>query len=212
MTAIIPPHHGLSYAAEIKRKLIHVSSLWMPAVIYFLPHRMAVIIFAILLVNQVVFEIVRRRQHGFARLLNRIFTPVLRPHENGAVIRFTGATYSVLAAFICAMLFPVPVAVTALGIMLVADTAASLIGRHYGKTRLMGKTVEGCGAFLVAALAVIVFIGQLAGYPPVYYAGAAAAAVVATATELLSGVIGIDDNLSVPLAAGGAMWLVLALL
>ena len=212
MTALIPPHHALSYSAEIKRKLIHLSSLWMPAVIYFLPYHIAVIIFAILLVNQLVFEMVRRRQHGLARLVNRIFTPVLRPHETGSVIRFTGATYGVLAAFICALLFPVPVAVTALGIMLVADAAASLIGRHYGKTPLMGKTVEGCSAFLVSALAVIFLIGQLAGYPPAYYAGSVVAAMVATATELFSGVFGIDDNLSIPLAAGGAMWCVMALL
>jgi dolichol kinase len=94
----------------------------------------------------------------------------------------------------------------------VADSAASLAGRRFGKTPVMGKTVEGSLAFLLAALIVIVIIGQILSPPPHYYAGGAAAAVAGTLAELCCGVLHADDNLGIPLAAGGVMSLVMALL
>lgn len=206
------PVQPLSYRSEISRKLIHLSSLWMPAAIYFLPWRMAAALFAAGLFLLVLFEIVRRQDHSLARWLNRLFMPVLRAHETGAALRLTGATYVLLAALASVLLFTQPVAIVALSIMLVADSAASLVGRRFGKTPLMGKTAEGSAAFLLAALMVILIIGQLLSPPPHYYAGALAAAAAATLSELCCGVWHMDDNLCIPLTAGGVMSLVMAML
>jgi len=212
MVSMALPYSLIPYKAEIKRKLIHLSSLWMPAVMYFLPAHTAAAIFAVLLVKVLVFEVVRRQHHALARLANRIFSPVLRPQETGARFRLTGATFVLLAALLCSILFPTPVAVTAMSIMLVGDAAASLIGRRYGRTPMLGKTVEGSVAFLMTSLITIAVIGQLTHYQQHFYSGALVAAMVATLTELFSGRLHIDDNLSIPLAAGGAMWLVTSLL
>lgn len=212
MVSVAIPYSPIPYSAEVKRKLIHISSLWMPAVIYFLPAHTAVVIFAALLLKVLVFEIIRRQHHFLARLINRIFGSILRPHETKAGFRLTGATFVLFAALLCTALFPTTVAVTAMSIMLVGDASASLIGRRYGKTPVMGKTVEGSAAFLMTALVTIMIVGQVTYHQPHFYSAALVAAVVATATELISDRFYIDDNLSIPLTAGGAMWLVTSLL
>lgn len=201
----------ISYNSEIKRKLIHLSSLWIPLVIFVLPMNYTVTLFAVILIGLLIFELLRHQNHGLSRLVSRFFTPIMRPQELCNPYCLTGATYVLISALLCTLIFPTPVAVTALSIMLVADTAASLIGRRYGTTMIMGKSIEGSCAFLVTAIATSVIVGQIFQAQQSFYFSAIAASVAATAVELISSRLNLDDNLSVPLAAGGVMYFVASL-
>ena len=193
----------ISYSNEVKRKLIHLSSLWMPAAIYFMPRPSVVIIFAGLVLLMIAFEVVRRQHHWLSSLVNYFFLPVLRHSEAG---KLASATFGIIATFICSIVFSQVIAITALSLMIVADAAAALIGRRYGKKIILpGKTMEGTLAFIAASVLTVYIIGCLLPSEN-YYILAIIAVIVATITELFSHRLKIDDNLSIPLATGSVLY------
>jgi dolichol kinase len=208
MTPSHTPHTHFSYAREVQRKLIHLSSLWMPVAIYILPHHISLLLFAVGLVMMLMYEILRRQCHAFSRLLNRIFSAVLRAEEAADTARLTGATYMLIAVVLCVAVFPKIITITALTLLLIGDTAASLVGRKYGHTPLLGKSVEGCLAFLLfGLLSILALAALLPTLPPHYFVIAVTGAVVAMLTELVSGRLKLDDNLTIPVASASVMWL-----
>ena len=198
------------YRQEIYRKLIHLSSLWMPAAIYFLERKIALLVFAVSMIAVLAYEIVRRQRNVWARVLDWVFGGALRPDEKGRRFKPSGAIYVLIAAFLSALVFPRLVAVTALAMMLTGDAAAALMGRRFGRVRILDKSLEGALAFFVAALATA---GVIAAVVPAaesrYMYAATAAALAGAAVELVSKRLHIDDNLAAPLAAGGVMMLLM---
>jgi dolichol kinase len=81
----------------------------------------------------------------------------------------------------------------------VGDVAANIIGKRFGRHRLGGKSLEGMLGNFAVTFAVIYFI---APSPVVALAGALTGAIV----ECLP-LPYINDNLSIPLAAGLVMTL-----
>src|SRR5688572_11108771 len=110
-----------------------------------------------------------------------------------------------IAAALCVILFPAPVAAAALIMQQMGDAAAAIVGRRYGTVRWPGlrKTLEGSLALAVAAFA---SAWLLSGLPVEGLSDAlpvsrlAAGAVAAAVAEALP--VPIDDNLRVPLIAG----------
>lgn len=205
MSHPIQPFH---YRHEVYRKLIHLSSLWMPVAIYFLEKKTSLIVFAAGAAFVLAYEVIRRQEHGAAKLLDRIFGAALRPDEKGEKFKPSGAVYVLTAAFFCTLFFPKVIALTALAMMLTGDAAAALVGRKFGRNMISNKSIEGATAFFVIALTTAAVISICIPVDAKYIAAVTAAAFVAAIVELLSQKIRIDDNLSVPLAAGVTMMLV----
>lgn len=155
-------------------------------------------------------ETIRQFSPAANEALMRLFSPVAHPHE---YYKVNSATWYATALILLAVFAPywaASVAVTVLGL---ADPAAAFFGRRYGRIRLMhGRSLEGSTAFVIvgflSALAVLGIFYPDFGFGRMV-AAAAAAGVIGAIAELVSGK-GLDDNLSVPLAAGLATWLVLA--
>ena len=96
----------------------------------------------------------------------------------------------------------------------VGDPVAGLIGRRWGRTKLVGgRSLEGSLAF-VAAGGIAAAIALIAYYPTlslgVIAALAFTAALAGALAELL--VRKVDDNFSIPVAAGAGCSLVAGLL
>lgn len=197
------------YRHELQRKLIHLSSLWIPAVIFYCPRPIAIAIFALCVVGMLTGEYLRTRDFAISRLLRRLFVPILRAHEQRPGLHLCGASYTVIAALLATLLFPQEVAVTVLTIMLVSDAVAALVGLPWGRHRLLDKSLEGSAAFFVSALACVFVLNTIFMHPAQYIQAGIAAAVVATVTELFSSRLHVDDNLSIPAFSGLAMWLFL---
>lgn len=193
----------ISYKNEIYRKLIHLSSLWMPFVIYVSDRALATIIFCILFICMMIFEYIRFHPTEITKHIIKCFMPLLREHEkkcNG----LTGATYMVGAALLLCLLFTKMIAVMALCIMLIGDTAASLVGRKFGKTKLFEKSMEGFSAFIFfAGFAVVILTSQDVGFPSLTVS--ILSVIVAAIVELFSSRIKLDDNFSVTIAAAAAL-------
>jgi phytol kinase len=196
---------SFSYRQEIGRKLLHISSLWMPCAVYFLEWRGAVALFGVGLLSMLAFEILRRWQYRLSVFLNRCCEPIMRPAENARSVRLTGATHMLAAGLILTVFFPMPVAVTALTILLLADTAAALTGRRFGSWRFRGKSLEGAAAFLITGVVSVVLLMQLTGWPPSFLLAGLCACLTATLAEFLSPYLRVDDNLSITLTAAVTM-------
>ncbi len=198
-----------SYRQEVNRKLLHLSSLWIPFSIYYLNQGEAIALIGFVFALSMAFEVLRRQKHGFSAFLLRIFGPIIRAKECQASFSLTGSTYMLAAALIVCLIFPKPIAVISLSIMLVGDTAAALIGRRFGKTKILDKSLEGCAAFLLAALGVVIALTFIAEFPHRFMIAGLFASITATATELISGALNLDDNLTITLTAACTMLLVM---
>lgn len=186
---------------EFYRKLIHLSSLWIPALIYFTHKGLAIVLLSIIFIGDALLEYGNFKKWRWARKsFGLIFFRTLRNKElNRNVFQVSGSLYVLFSAIICTMFFSKPIAVIALTIMLVSDTCAALFGKAYGTRHLRNnKTLEGTTALFISALTIMVLFNPI--YPVTYAAIIACAA--ATLAEMYEDKIEIDDNLSIPLFIG----------
>lgn len=193
-----------SFKKELARKLIHLSSLWIPALIYFVQPSISIIVFSAIFVGDVILEYGNYKKWRWARrTFGLLFYRTLRNKElKRSQLQLSGGAYVMLAAIACTLLFPANVAVVALSIMLISDTCAALFGKAYGSRRLYkNKSIEGTAAFFVSALLIMVICNFIL---PVTYASILAA-LVATFAEMYEDKIEIDDNLSIPLFVGAVL-------
>ena len=198
----------ISYLQEIKRKLVHLSSLWMAAALLLLPWEFCAILFGVLAVLTVLVEYAYYRKvpiispcYGF------FFGHMLRDYGSDK-FHLSGGAPVLAAACLSALCFEKPYSALAMAVMLLGDTAAALIGRRFGKHRFFnGKSLEGTLAFLATGF-LVVLIGFVAfEYPWEVLAGGALGVVAAALLELFNCELHLDDNLSIPLAAGAGFWL-----
>jgi len=180
------------YEFEVWRKFLHLFALTIPVGYHFVGHAAAILIPAFCLLVSLFADIARLRGWSCQRFWLPITSPIIRPRESD---NFTGATYILASGAICPAIFSVPAAAAGMAAIILGDIAAALIGRRWGRHRLIGKkTLEGSGAFLVAA-----FLGIVA-VPGIDWQLALVAAMVGTIAEAISGKV--DDNLSVPMTVG----------
>jgi uncharacterized protein (TIGR00297 family) len=131
-----------------------------------------------------------------------------------------------LAVLVLILVFPyrLDIVAAAWGIMAAGDGSATLVGRRFRRTRLPwnpDKSVEGTVAFIVFGSIAGVFLAWWVHtsvittdylsdpegiFPPLIFALTApvAAAVVAALVETIP--VRLDDNISVPFAAGLTLW------
>src|SRR5690606_18149757 len=134
----------IHYRDELVRKLIHLFSLSIPVIYYFIPTKTSITILASLTVFALLIDVGRFVSKSFAKLFYKLFGFLLRKHElDDQKKNLTGATYVLLSALICALVFPKVIFVTAFTILIISDTMAALIGRKFGKRKFLRKSFEG---------------------------------------------------------------------
>lgn len=198
---------GITYREEVKRKLIHLSSLWMVAAMCILPRWPLAIAFAVMLVLNLLIE--RGRADRLPILTpgyDFFFGRMLRQEPRRGQWIVSGGPYVFAAAALCSILFPPPAAAAAMAVMLLGDTAAALVGRRFGRHKTYNhKSIEGIVAFLFVGFAGAALALLAQGAPNVYYFWAALAVFPAAAAELFEKQLHIDDNFSIPLAVGAVL-------
>ncbi len=203
----------LSYSAEVKRKAIHLPALAMPIGLLIAGRPTALWVLVPLSVFALTADIARQRIEPVHRRALEFFRPLMRPEELppfGGPLVLNGATWMILCATLCTVLYEVPIAAAALIMLILGDSAAALIGRRYGKHALprSEKSWEGSIAFiLVAAIASLplTLAGLMVsiGHFPLSLLQIGVGALVATMAEALP--LPLNDNIRVPILAGLAM-------
>jgi dolichol kinase len=199
------PHGSFSYTAEIWRKALHflalVVPLWMalvgkPASLYGLVPGALLGVAA---------DVGRAYSPGLNRVIKTIFGPLMRDDELpevGSGITFNGATCVLVGAALLTLIFPVSIAVPVFTMTMIADAAAALVGRRFGRHRWVSSrphTIEGSAAFVATGLIVMAFFPAL---PFGIAAMGVAAAALLEATPLP---VPVNDNIRVPLAAAAVV-------
>lgn len=156
-------------------------------------------------------ETLRRRSPKLNAWMMWAFGPVAHPHETH---RVNSATWYATALLVLALLDIHVASLVALLVLGYGDPMAAIIGRRFGRTKLVnGRSLEGTAAFVLAGGAVATVALTLA-YPTLPWSTALltafAGAFVGSLAELFSR--RIDDNFSIPLTAAAAATVVLHLL
>ena len=198
----------ISYKQEVFRKLIHLSSLWMVCAIILLQnYRMELgLFFAICcILNVIVERMVVLQVPIITPLYGFFFKNMLRSNASSAKWVISGSPPVWAAAALATWLYPTAAGASALAIMLIADTAAALIGRKFGKHKSYNnKSIEGIVAFNVAGILCMVVISCFfpATHNWVYYLIGALGVFVSSMAELFEKQLHIDDNFSIVIING----------
>jgi dolichol kinase len=157
---------------EIYRKVLHVfSGSIIPALILYIPlysqclfsHSLqlnskyyAPILAALASLFFISIELLRFRVAFIQRLFYRISGSALRPEEEK---NMTGATYMVLAAFICSVIFIEKpfISFMVLCAFIWGDAVAALVGQSIGRIKIGKKSLEGsAGCFILCMMLFLV--------------------------------------------------------
>ncbi|HSW55123.1 MAG TPA: SEC59/DGK1/VTE5 family protein [Ignavibacteriaceae bacterium] len=203
---------SIKYKDELFRKLIHLTSLSIPIVYYFITTETAAIILGILAGLALIIDLGRYIHPEMGKVFYKFFGFLLREHElDHKKKNLNGATYVLISALISVLIFPKVIFISAFSILIISDSLAALIGRKFGKHKFLSKSLEGTLTFFVSACIVILFTPKVSGFSEEYLIGFIAAFVGAIVENISFKLV--DDNLSIPLSVGFAMWgLYLALL
>ena len=206
----------ISYFEELKRKGVHLSSLWMVAATLLLPYFFPVYgrwiscgVFAALLLLTLVSE------HDYAnggkylgRLYGMLFGKMLRKEVKPGMWIVSGGAFVLAAALLVNLLFVPHIAAPALAVMLTGDAAAALIGRKFGRHKAPNnKSWEGVAAFIIVGYGALAAVTALAPTAPAYFFIAGIPAVIlASVAELFEKQLKLDDNFSIPLCVGAVLY------
>ncbi len=195
----------IHYRDELVRKLIHLFSLSIPIIYYFVSRSEGILILSILTAIALILDFTRYLSPSVGRVFYRFFGFLLRKHEiDSSKKNLNGATYVLISALICVILFPKVLFITAFTILIISDTMAALIGRKFGKHKFLSKSLEGTLAFFISASIVVFFTPKMENLPAEYVIGLIAAAVGAIVENISFGFA--DDNLAIPISIGFTMW------
>lgn len=202
----------ITYGQECLRKLVHLSSLWMVAAIYFLSKSQALWIFGILFAGNILIEYGYFKGWAFCGLVyGKFFGKMLRSKETNGRFHLSGAPYVLAAAFVSRFLFSKEIAMISLAVMLIGDTAAALVGRKFGKHKINNgsKSIEGALAFFIFSAAVLWGFKLFFLLPiHVFWVGLIGI-FMAMIAEIYEKQLRLDDNFSIPLCVGLALTVVL---
>jgi glycerol-3-phosphate acyltransferase PlsY len=190
---------------HIGRKLYHlVGGLGLLSVYYILGREWALLFYAALFTIILAIDGLRLIIPAWNRFVFTRFKSFIRSNEEH---KLTGTPPYVLGIGLSLYLYSPEAATAAICFLAFGDVSATMVGERYGRTKIGGKSLEGTGAFIVAATAAG-FLLSLTGMHLVTWV-MVLGVLVAAGAELLT--LPVNDNLLIPLVSGGVMELALRL-
>ncbi len=194
----------IEYKHELVRKAIHLFSLSIPIIYFFISKQLAIYLLVPITAACIIVDVTRYYIPTVARWFYKWFGWLLRRHEIDVnKKRLSGASNVLISALLCVIIFPKVIAISAFTILIISDTTSALIGRRFGRHRFFAKSLEGSSAFFVSAILVILIAPKIDKLLMEYIVGFIAAAI-GTIVEALP--IKIDDNLTIPISVGFSLW------
>jgi dolichol kinase len=188
---------------QIGRKLYHLlGGVGLLSIYYILGRKQALIFYAALFILILFIDGARLLIPAWNRFVFTRFGSFIRKNEEH---KLTGTAPYVLGIGLSLYAYALPVATAAICFLAFGDVAATAIGERFGKTKIGDKSLEGTFAFIVAA-ALSGFLLSLTGVHLLTWV-MVLGVLVAAGVELMT--LPINDNLLIPLVAGGIMELAL---
>lgn len=190
----------ISYKQESLRKLIHLSSLWIPLLYYFTSKEITIVFLLPLFLLTLFFDLARRYNDQLNYFVNLCLGMVMRDNEKGGKA-LSGAFYMLLGALLTIVFFTKDIAIYSLTVLVFCDSAAALVGRKWGRVKIFDKTLEGSIAFFVSAIIIYFLMIVMLDFN-LKFLQAIIAAMIGTIAELLSKELTLDDNFFIPITMG----------
>jgi dolichol kinase len=195
----------INYRDELVRKLIHLCSLSIPIIYYFISRLDAILILSVFTIVAITLDLSRHFHPSIGKIFYKVFGFLLRQHEvDSKKKNLNGATYVFISALICVFIFPKIIFITAFSILIISDSFAAIIGRKFGKHKFISKSLEGTIAFFISATIVVFFTPKAENSMTEYLIGIIASVIGAIAENVSFGFA--DDNLTIPISIGFTMW------
>lgn len=193
---------------ELLRKTVHLASVVIPLAALLVEKTLLVMVLAGASMALLLLDYLRLRNHGFKTFFLSAFGELLRKHEKQGGI--TGSTILVASAALTILVYRQETAVAALLFLSLGDSLAALVGRRYGRIKLIcGRTLEGSLAALLGCLSastILLLLCPFFGWQLTPFA-LIAGSVAATLVELVD--IPLDDNFRIPILSGLVMELLI---
>ncbi|WP_407282049.1 CTP--2,3-di-O-geranylgeranyl-sn-glycero-1-phosphate cytidyltransferase [Methanolobus sp. WCC1] len=175
---------GISFANEVMRKGVHLTSILIVLVYAFMGKQACQILLITYLVLILSIEHLRL-DRGFKLPVLHV---VLRQKEKAAIGSYV---YFTIGALIVVSVFSKNVAFAAILMTTFGDMSAALIGKKYGRIRISnGKSLEGCIAEFIVDLTIAILLLE----NPII-----SLLMAFTATYVETIFVKIDDNLAIPI-------------
>lgn len=201
---------SIDYKSEIMRKTIHLCSLSIPIIYFFITEELALSILIPLTLIFLIMDFGRYLSPALGKFIYSIFGFMMRVHEKDHDKKnLSGATYVFISAVVSMIILPKEFFITGFTALILCDIAAALIGRRFGRHKFLAKSLEGTFAFFVVGCILIFFTPKIAGVQIEYFIGFMAIAVGAIGENLSYG--WADDNLVIPISIGLSMWALYAI-
>lgn len=198
----------VNFKAELVRKAIHLVSLSIPVIYYFIPKAIALWIIVPLTIIFITADLARYEVPIFSGFFYKFFGFLLRKHEiDEKNHSLNGATFMLISATICIAIFPKYIMVSSFPVLILGDAASAVFGKRFGRHKIAPgspKSYEGSLAFIIAGIFTVALTPKVNYIIPEYLIGIAAT-MVASFSEALSYKV-IDDNITVPISFGLTMW------
>jgi dolichol kinase len=204
--------HNISFLQELLRKSIHLMSLSIPICYMFFTKENLLMVLIPLMICVVCADIITRKNSFVRNIYLKLFGFMLRKHEiQNQEILLNGASWVMISSVLTIYFFPQIVAIISLSILFISDIVAAIMGRRFGKKQFLGlnkKTWAGTLAFAISAFIVSAIYGFIFEHPIQFFVIAICASTFAAFCEAISNeVLHTDDNLTIPISFGIAMWL-----
>ena len=185
---------------EIFRKFIHVLSAIIPLChIYVFKEKIDMILFlSLMLIFCFFIENARNKPQTNKAFKKYLFFMMRNFEKKGSL---TGATWVFVGSLLSIIIVPSPFCIIALFFLSFGDTFAAIIGIKYPYFKIGEKTLSGSFACFIACLGVGFIFNQKLDIEILIFG-----ALVASVVELIS--FNINDNVSIPLVSGCAMYIV----
>ncbi len=195
---------NIDYKAELLRKSIHLLSLSIAIVYYFITRELALTMLIPLTLISLVLDLARYLFPAYRNFLYSYFGFMLREHEiNSKQITLSGATYVLIAALVTVIFFPKVFVILGIAVLIFGDIFAALIGRKFGRHKFLFKSLEGTTAFIVFGTLVMLVTPKIEGGLTEYLIGFVAVVVSGIVENISYG--WADDNLTIPISVCGTM-------
>ena len=181
---------------EIFRKLIHISSLAIPLIYFFLikdKNIMAAILITLTLISLLI-DYARINREGFVKIFfQKHLKSALRPNELKG--NLTGATWMLIGFTSSVIIFDFDVSVLALLFLSVGDAVAALVGRALPIGKIWGKSILGSLSGFLFCVFVGLTINNTLSLQIIIFG-----AISGMFIELIP--LKINDNFSIPIFSG----------
>lgn len=184
------------------RFLIRPAAIAFPVLLFTAGRTFTLILLAAVTAAFLALDVTRLSARRVNLFLFRRAAGTFKAAESGRPSTMTGF---LVASLLVMFVFDKSIAFYAMAFLIFGDFAAKYFGLRFGRHRVLGKTVEGSLAHLLAGLVAGFVVNE---YVPLPLPAIAAGAVAGTVFEALS--LAIDDNLLVGVTAAAAMHLVRA--